>query len=216
MSSLKLFTASDIDSMKKVPRLKLINSLSGFKSANLVGTKSKQGIENLAIFSSVIHLGSNPPLLGCILRPTTVPRHTYDNLKAKDGWFTINHVHEDIYEQAHKTSGNYREDLSEFEISGLTPWYSDQCPSPYVKEARIRIGLKLQEEHLIEANGTRLLVGAIREVWLPERAMEEDYTINIEQEGTVAISGVDTYHRTSQLQKLSYVRVDDEHKRPGM
>lgn len=216
MDSLLKFTASDIDSMKKVPRLKLVNSLSGFKSANLIGTRSPEGIENLAMFSSVIHLGSNPPLLGCILRPTTVPRHTYDNLKASDGWFTVNHVHKDIYEQAHQTSGNYREDLSEFEQSGLTPCYTDDCPAPYVEESRIRIGLQLQEEHLVEANGTRLLVAAIREVWVPEDAIEEDHGVNIEQAGTVAISGTETYHDTSQLQKLSYVRIDKELQRPGL
>ncbi|MDR8391705.1 flavin reductase family protein [Aliifodinibius sp. S!AR15-10] len=216
MSDLKHITRADIDSMSKVPRLKLINSLPGFKSANLVGTSSKEGTENLAIFSSVMHLGSNPPLLGCILRPTTVPRHTYDNIRENDGCYTINHVNSDIYQQAHQTSGNYREDISEFESSGLTPWYSEGCPAPYVEESRIRIGLRLVEEHVVKANKTRLLVGAIEEVWVHEASIREDFTIDIEQAGSVAISGVDGYHTTKQIDQLDYVRIDEKLQRPGL
>ena len=64
--------------MQKVERLNLINSLSGVKPANLIGTKDQNGNENLAIFSSVVHLGSNPALLGFILRPQgEVRRHTH-------------------------------------------------------------------------------------------------------------------------------------------
>ncbi|MFH5833022.1 flavin reductase family protein [Halalkalibaculum sp. DA384] len=215
MENLKKVSRADIDGMQKVPRLKLVNSLSGFKSANLVGTLSGEGVENLAIFSSVIHVGSNPPLLGFMLRPVTVPRHTYDNINAGDGWYTINHVNRDIYEQAHQTSGNYREDISEFDCSGLTPWYSDSCPAPYVQEARIRIGLKLVEEHLVEANKTRLLIGSVEEVWFPESSLDQDHNLNIEEAGTIALSGVDGYHTTSRLQRLDYVRLEPGQKRPG-
>lgn len=53
----------DIQAMDQRERARLINSLSGFKSANLIGTCDKQGLENLAVVSSVVHLGSNPPCL---------------------------------------------------------------------------------------------------------------------------------------------------------
>ena len=76
------FNSNDLDGLSKIYRLNLINSITGYKSANLIGTQSLNGKTNLAIFSSVIHLGSNPALIGFVLRPTTVPRHTYSNLKA--------------------------------------------------------------------------------------------------------------------------------------
>ncbi len=41
----------------------LINSVSGYKSANLIATKSRAGTTNLAVFNSIVHLGSNPALL---------------------------------------------------------------------------------------------------------------------------------------------------------
>ena len=55
--------------MDKISRLNLINSITGVKPSNLIGTKSKDGFSNLAIFSSVVHLGSKPPLIGFITRP---------------------------------------------------------------------------------------------------------------------------------------------------
>lgn len=62
------YQREDIDNLEKIFKINLINSCSGFKSANLLGTISDEGVSNVAVFSSVIHLGSNPPTLGFILR----------------------------------------------------------------------------------------------------------------------------------------------------
>ena len=69
------FQKEDLEGFSKIYRLNLINSVTGYKSAHLVGTVSAEGTKNLAVFSSVVHLGSDPALIGFILRPTTVPRH---------------------------------------------------------------------------------------------------------------------------------------------
>lgn len=206
------FTGDDIKHMDRVYRLKLINSLSGFKSVNLIGTVGKEGQENLAIFSSVVHVGSDPPLLGCVMRPVTVPRHSYQNIK-ETGWYTINHVSQAIYKKAHETSGKYRRDLSEFEQCGLNAIYTENCPAPYVEEASIRIGMKLEEEHMVEANGTIFLVGSIRELQLLEKSLRSDGSLDIEAAGTVALSGLGTYHATQKLDRLPYVRVEENLKR---
>jgi flavin reductase (DIM6/NTAB) family NADH-FMN oxidoreductase RutF len=56
------FNKEDVQKLPKINRLNLINSCTGYKSANLIGTKSKDGKSNLAIFSSITHLGSDPLL----------------------------------------------------------------------------------------------------------------------------------------------------------
>ena len=61
------YQREDIDNLEKIFKINLINSCSGFKSANLLGSISNEGVSNVAVFSSVIHLGSNPPTLGFIL-----------------------------------------------------------------------------------------------------------------------------------------------------
>ena len=45
------FNKMQINEMDKVFRLNLINSCTGYKSANLIGSISNEGINNLAVFS---------------------------------------------------------------------------------------------------------------------------------------------------------------------
>ncbi len=112
------FTREQIDNLHHIYKINLINSISGYKSANLIGTKSNDGIPNVAVFSSVVHYGSSPPILGFVLRPTTVNRNTYDNIK-ENGFYTINHIHEEIIEDAHHTSAKYPANISEFDKTDL-------------------------------------------------------------------------------------------------
>ena len=59
----------DINRLNKRSRANLINSVSGIKSANLIGSIDAEGRTNLSIVSSAVHLGSHPPLIGYIQRP---------------------------------------------------------------------------------------------------------------------------------------------------
>ena len=148
-----LITKNNILNFEKLYRTKFVNSLSGFKSANLIGTISSEGKTNLAIFSSVIHVGANPPLMGFLMRPVSVERHTYNNIK-ETGHFTINHINKEIFKQAHQTSASYEKYISEFDACGLTPEFTEKIKAPYVKESKIKIGLKFVEEQNIKSNDT--------------------------------------------------------------
>lgn len=209
MSDSKTFSREDILQMPKVPRLNMINALSGFKSASLIGTLDGSGQENLAIFNSVIHVGSNPPLLGLLIRPLTVPRHTYQNIK-ETGWFTVNHIRKEFYKKAHHTSGKFRKDISEFDACDFEPVYSELCLAPYVKESVIRIGLSYEEETEIKANGTILLIGAVRELTVPSETIKDDGFIDLEMAGSLTISGLDSYHETGQLSREAFVRLPED------
>ena len=52
------YNEQDILNLDRMPRVNLISAITGVKPANLVGTISSDGIHNLAIFSSVVHMGS--------------------------------------------------------------------------------------------------------------------------------------------------------------
>ncbi|MEZ4777487.1 MAG: flavin reductase [Bacteroidia bacterium] len=203
----KIITNEEIMAMEKQFRTELINSLPGFKSATLIGTVNGHGQTNLAVFSSFIHIGSNPPLFGFITRPVSVPRHTYLNIKAT-GYFTANHIHADIYQAAHQTSARYPEDVSEFDATGLTVEFSPQFPAPFVKESRIKLGLEFVEEHPIEINGTILVIGKLVEARFPEEILGGDGLLHIEKAQSLAISGLDVYHNPQKLGRLSYAKTD--------
>ncbi len=183
-----------LEALDKRYRIRLINSLNGYKSANLIGTTDQSGNENLALFSSVIHLGSDPPLLGFKMRPLTVPRHTYENIK-ETGVFTINHVHQDWITKAHACAGKQAKELSEFKDVGLTPEYSQGHKAPYVKESMIKIGLHFVEEHFIKANGTIIIVGQIDEIVMDTDLIDENGDIDFGTAGGVTITGLNHYWR---------------------
>lgn len=202
-----IITLNQINEMEKLYRVKLINSLSGFKSANLIGTISKKGITNLALFSSVIHVGASPPLMGVLFRPLSTIRHTYDNIK-ETKHFTINHINKSIYQSAHQTSARYDENTSEFSACELTEEYSQTIKAPYVKESKIKIGLEYVEEQKIKANDTVFIVGEIIEVILPDDIIKPDGYIDIESAGTLTISSLDGYHETKLINRLSYAKTN--------
>lgn len=210
MDTTKTLLLSDIAAMPRIPRLTLVNAISGFKSANLVGTLGANKVANLAIFSSAVHIGSDPPLLGIVTRPVDgdlkTTRHTYHNIR-ESGFFTLNHVHADMVRAAHQTSVSYPEDVSEFEAVGLTPLYSETLPAPYVAESRIRMGLAYVEEYPIRANNTILLIGKVIELTLPEACLDAAGNLDLALANTVALSGLDTYHQTTPLARLGYARV---------
>ncbi|MAS67718.1 MAG: flavin reductase family protein [Flavobacteriaceae bacterium] len=200
------YTRTDINQMDKIFRLNLINSCTGFKSANLLGTKSLNGVSNVAVFSSITHLGSNPPLIGFILRPTTVPRDTYRNIK-DTGIFTINHIYSDIIEDAHHTSAKYPDEISEFTKTDLEEEFLGNFAAPFVKGAKIRLGCRYLNEYEIKENDTLLLVSSIEHVFVADLDIQQDDGwLKLENANTVAINGLDGYATTKLLDRFEYAR----------
>lgn len=206
---MKHFTKQELASLHHLQRANLINSISGYKPANLIGTISDSGNTNLAIFSSVLHIGANPPLMGFIMRPTQdVPRHTYENIR-ENGFYTINHVHENFVENAHWTSAKFERDESEFEKCGLTEEFLEDFKAPFVAESKIKIGLKFVEEIPINLNKTILIIGEIQHIFVPENALLENGNVDLNHVSDVAISGLNTYHKVEKISDFPYARISD-------
>jgi flavin reductase (DIM6/NTAB) family NADH-FMN oxidoreductase RutF len=207
----KHFTSEALILLEKNERAHLINSLGGFKSLALVGTTDKNGNTNLAVFSSVFHVGANPPLIGLIFRPSPPERNTFSNI-IETGYYTINHVNESIYKQAHQTSARYDNDVSEFEITGLNKEYKDQFLAPYVAQSKIQLGIEFKEKIDITSNNTTLVIGEIKHIYVPKDCIAPDGFVDIEKANTVTCSGLDSYHKTIKLDRLSYAKPNLEIK----
>ena len=199
------FSQKDINEMDRLYRINLINSCSGYKSANLIGTKSKNGISNVAVFSSITHIGSDPSMLGFFMRPTTVVRNTYENIKESQQ-FTINHIHEDILNDAHHTSANYDESISEFDMTLLEEDYKNGFIAPFVKDSPIQMAMQYVEEYAIKANGTILLIGEIKDLYIQEHLLQKDGFVNLSEGKIAAINGLDGYSIPKLKTRLEYQR----------
>jgi flavin reductase (DIM6/NTAB) family NADH-FMN oxidoreductase RutF len=204
MSLIKI-ERSEIEKMGRIERLNLINSCTGYKSANLIGTINNEGQTNVAVFSSITHLGSDPALISFILRPTTVPRHTYKNIKAY-GYFSVNHITQNMIADAHHTSANYPEDISEFDRTDLEAIYHGGCPVPFVKGSPVKLLCKYVNEYLIEENGCILVIASIEAVFYEKELLSPDNWLQLDKGKVVAINGLDGYALPQLLERFSYAR----------
>ena len=209
---MQYFNLDDIQGFPKLYRLNLINSITGYKSANMIGTRSNSGEENVAIFSSITHLGSNPALLHFTLRPNTVPRDTYKNIK-ENMVFTVNHVSLAQIEQAHHTSAKYDENISEFDQTSLEPEYKMDWHAPFVKGAPIALGCRYLNEYDIKENGCVLIIAAIEHIFVEDKLLQKDGWVKLESGEVVAINGLDGYALPQLQKRMEYARPNEIKKK---
>lgn len=199
-------TKQDIQRLDKLNRINLINSVTGIKPANLIGTLSRSGIPNLAIFSSVVHIGSNPALIGFFLRPKNeVARHTWENIE-ETGCYTINHVHREFAENAHFTSAKFDSGVSEFEQCHLTEQYIDKFEAPFVEESDIKIGLQFKVAIPIELNDTTLVIGEVQRLIVPDQALDDGWQCDLASVEGMGISGLNGYYGLTKVANYPYAR----------
>lgn len=182
-------------------RRNLINCLSGYKSLNLIGTKNAEGVTNLALFSQVFHIGAAPPLVGILFRPHTVKRDTLENI-LQTGFFTLNHVIPTFYKEAHWTAANW--EGSEFEGTGLIEEFKHGFYAPFVKSSPVQLGCSLVETQMLQVNQTVLLIANVDHIFVEEKGLRSDGSLDLNILETVTVSGLDEYHVGEKLGRLAY------------
>ena len=202
---MKKITKEDISKMEKIERLNLINSCTGYKSANLIATKSLNGKSNVAIFSSITHLGSNPALIGFIIRPTTVPRDTYKNIR-ETGFFTVNHITASIIADAHHTSANYESGISEFDKTNLEEEYKKDIEIPFVQGSPVQLYCKYLNEYYIKENDTIHVIAAIENLFFDENLQHEDGWLQLDKGNVISLNGLDGYCLPKLIDRFQYAR----------
>jgi len=184
-------------------RRNLINCLPGYKPLHLMGTQNAAGVTNLALFSQVIHLGADPPLIGILFRPHTVKRDSLENI-LETGVFTLNHVRIQEVVQAHWTAANW--EGSEFDATGLTEEYKAGVQAPFVKGSPVQLACSLVESQTLQVNQTVLLIAKIEQVFVSKKGLREDGSLDLNTLGIASVSGLDEYHSGQSLVRLSYAK----------
>lgn len=202
------FTPAEWQSWERFYRANFINSLTGFKSASLIGTINAQGVPNLGMFSSMVHIGSDPALIGYINRPVAAAPHTLANIKA-NGLYTVNHIHPNFLAQAHQTSAKYPDEVNEFTEVGLTEAYIDGVSVPFVQESHIKYLLSLKEIIPIQLNDTFLVIGQLEQVLIdPSLQPTTDGFLHLDQAGSICSNGLDAYYKTELIDRYAYAKPD--------
>lgn len=202
---MKNFSLAEIETWSRFYRANFINSLTGFKSVSLIGSVNAAGQTNVGVFSSIVHIGSNPALVGYINRPLEAAPHTLANIEAT-GVYTINHIQPSFLDKAHQTSAKYDAAISEFDAVGLSAEFKANFKAPFVKESEVKYGLELQEILPIKLNNTFLVIGKITSVYLNENIIQDDGFLQLEKAQSICSNGIDAYYETAMLSRYEYAK----------
>ncbi len=184
------FTPAQWDTWSRWPRARFMACLSGYKPGMLVGTTNADGQPNLSLFQNIVHLGAQPPLLGLLNRPREATPHTLTNIEAT-GRFTLSAVAEAMIPQAHATSAKYEAGISEFDATGLQPFWPEAGGPPAVAGSPLMLALRLEEILPIRQNGTFLIIGTVTDVWLAEGLHHEDGSLDLAAAGVACTLGLE-------------------------
>jgi flavin reductase (DIM6/NTAB) family NADH-FMN oxidoreductase RutF len=198
----------EIEKLERKYKLNFINSISGVKPANLIGTRSLKNEDNVAIFSSVVHLGSSPALFGFVSRPhDNQPRDTYANIQ-ETGYFTINHISESFIKKAHYTSAKLERGESEFDAMKIEKEFIDGFMAPFVKHSAVKMGMK-HIETVSLPNGCVFIIGLVELIDFPETAINDLGQIDLSSYDCTGISGLNTYYALNKISSFPHVKADE-------
>jgi len=131
----------------------------------LVTTLSEDGVLNAAPFSFFNIVSSNPPMVSvAVQRKNGMQKDTARNAEAQ-GAFVVHIADESYVEAMNGTAAQVAPEVSEVELTGLTPVASGKIKVPGILEARIRMECML--ERALPLGGTEdspacdLLIGKV-------------------------------------------------------
>lgn len=199
---------NSINKLEKIERINLMNSVTGVKSVLLIGTINKKNYTNLAIFSSIVHISSNPSLIGFFIRTNKkIRRDTLENV-VENNCFTLNHIHTSSIKNSHFTSIKFHKDVSEFKACGFTEQYIDGFSAPFVTESNVKLGLNLKEIVNFESTFSKLVIGEVEHIFLKDRFLEDNHTMNLEKSDSISVGGLNTYYKSKKYIYHPYARLE--------
>jgi flavin reductase (DIM6/NTAB) family NADH-FMN oxidoreductase RutF len=126
------FVTADIE---PIDGYKLLSGLVVPRPIGWIGTRSADGVNNLAPYSFFNGVAATPPTV--MFAPTGQPqarKDTLSNVRATEV-FTVNIVDYSLGPAMNTSSGTYPEDVDEFEVAGLTVAEAQSVDAPMVAEA---------------------------------------------------------------------------------
>ena len=164
-----------------------------------VSTVGENGRFNVAPFSYFNAISSRPPLIGIsINRREGEPKDTLRNIRGT-GDFVVNIVDEPLAARVVQASGDWPEEVSEFELTGLTAAPSDRIRSPRVSESPVSLECRLYRE--FEIVETSLVVGEIVRAHVADRVLTDGF-VDIEKLKPVGRLGGDGYSIVREVVQL--------------
>jgi len=88
----------------------------------------------------------------------------------------------------------------------LTPAFINNFKAPFVEESNIQLAIEFKERINLAINNTIMIIGEIKEMHFPTNCLQADGYLDIEKAGSIACTGLDSYHFTNRLERLPYAK----------
>jgi flavin reductase (DIM6/NTAB) family NADH-FMN oxidoreductase RutF len=156
-----------------------------------VSTRSPNGVDNVAPFSFFNAVSGSPPtIMFSIEEREGKKKDTLLNIE-QHPYFVVNMVNEEIMQQMHDTSADYRPEISEFEQVNLTPVPAKKIECAAVKESPVHLECRL--DRIIQIGTNHMVLGRIVHFQVADRILFGEFKININEYKPVARLGGNIY-----------------------
>ena len=203
MTPFREWSRSDLLGLDRRYRRDLINRIGGSRTAWLLTTRSSDGIANIGLFSQVVHVGANPPLIGVLFRPKSSRHQSLDNIE-DIGHYCIHAVHFEEWQKAHSTSFAFGADQSEFDECEWVEETIHGSDLPLIEDSLARITLQAEEIIPIRSNQCRMLIGRVQSIQIREDQLDSDQLPR--PEDWLNVCGLDLYMNNQVLSRADEER----------
>jgi flavin reductase (DIM6/NTAB) family NADH-FMN oxidoreductase RutF len=161
-----------------------------------ISSLSLEGVANLAPFSFFNAVCGEPPMIMFSVSNHHPLKDTLRNVRATRE-FVVNIVSEEIARQMNLTAGDYAPEISEFDVSGLTPVPSDIVRPPRVLESPVNMECRVHD--IIEVSskpmGATIVIGEVIRFHVRDSIIDKDMLIDPDKLKPVARLGGPSYSR---------------------
>ena len=176
-----------------------------------VSTVGEHGGFNVAPFSFFNALSSRPPLVGISINLRGGgPKDTLRHIRAT-GDFVVNAVNEPLAQRMVEASGDWATDVSEFELTRLTPVPSDLVKAPRVGESPVSLECRLHRE--VDLGDATFVVGEVVRGHVSEDVLT-DGRVDIAKLKPVGRLGGDGYALLREVLYMPRPKVDAQGRTP--
>jgi flavin reductase (DIM6/NTAB) family NADH-FMN oxidoreductase RutF len=172
-----------------------------------VSTVGEHGGYNVAPFSFFNALSSRPPLVGISINLRGGgPKDTLRHIRAT-GEFVVNAVNETLVHRMVDASGDWATDVSEFDLTRLTPVPSDLVKAPRVGESPVSLECRLHRE--VNLGDATFVVGEVLRAHVSDEVLT-DGRVDVAKLKPVGRLGGDGYALVREVLNLPRPKVDAE------
>lgn len=172
---------------------RLLTSAIAPRPIAFVSTINKNGLPNAAPFCFFMGVAPNPPTIAIsIIRRGDQKKDTIRNIE-ENREFVVNIVDESLAQAMNLASGSYPSDMSEFDLTGLTPQPSEKIGAPRISESPVHLECKAKMILELGDIPASLVIGEILCFHIKETLLTKDGIIDVAKLGPIGRMGENLY-----------------------